>query len=83
MKPLTAQQFWSLDRDERAARIAEAFDTGNCSACGKPILDGEPRNGLNASHYDCTDLGATLADDLNRLSQRIDDLIHRVKKTNR
>ena len=84
MKPLTAREFWSLSRDERDARIDEAFETDCCSACGKPILDGEPRNGLHASHYDCTDLGPPPTDEeIGKLVKKIDDTIFSLKKTSR
>lgn len=24
-----------------------------CSKCGKPVLSGEPRNGMTGNHWDC------------------------------
>ena len=84
MKPLTASEFWSLPKGDRSARIDEAFDTGCCSACGKPILDGEPRNGLHSSHYDCTDLGPPpTEEELGKLVKKIDDTLFRLKKSSR
>ena len=74
MKPLTASEFWSLPKDERSARIDEGFNSGCCSACGKPILDGEPRNGLHGSHYDCTELGPPpTEEEFGQLVKKIDD----------
>lgn len=84
MKPLTAREFWSLDRDERERRIDYAFEHDVCSACGKPILDGEARNGLHASHYDCTDLGPPPTDtEFGKLVEKIDNTILQLKKSNR
>lgn len=73
---MNANEFWSLDRDERRARIEHACDTGTCSVCGEPIVDGQPRNGLYHSHFDCTDLGeAPTADRFRQVADRCQNAI--------
>ena len=84
MKPLTASEFWGLSRDERRERIEHAEDTGTCSVCCEPILDGQPRNGLHHSHYDCSDLGPPPTDEeLGKLVEKIDSLIFDLKRKKR
>lgn len=81
MKPLTASEFWRLSREERRERIEHAEDTDTCSACCKPILDGEARNGLYHSHYDCTDTGPPpTEEEFKRLTDRIDRLLEQTKR---
>lgn len=54
---MNLSEFLNLSRDDRNERIWHAEDTNTCSICEKPILEGEPRNGLYHSHYDCADTG--------------------------
>jgi len=69
---MNLHEFFALSRDDRSDRIAAAEDNGTCSVCEKPILSGQPRNGLYHSHYDCTYVEPISPGRLEEISDRAD-----------
>lgn len=78
---MNRSEFYNLPRDERNERIWRAEDTNTCSICEKPILEGEPRNGLYHAHYECADVGPVpTADDIAKSVDRCQEALDALAK---